>query len=294
MAPKTSVPSVHGKENRVIEPKPKISAKDLKIRGLSERNARLAGEKSVGEKPVRTPQVGPKPGPVTPRSARGRPDPLEAEVKAATAEAETLEAELSTLMAECEDLEVQVAAAEAQEAEAEQQLTSQSAAMLSEYASAHERFKSLEEQLRAAREGLATRRKENLELSRKNIELDRASRSCHTQIQEAQAELEKCSRSQGAIDEEIQQQLRLCEDLRLAAEGQSQRLTSDLRRFVAMKGKLQDLLETIGSDRQKEVLQLIAEADDLALRSQKSLDACMEVVEKGIVPAEVPAEPSAP
>ncbi|CAJ1456995.1 unnamed protein product, partial [Effrenium voratum] len=152
------------------------------------------------------------------------------------------------------------------------------------YASAHERFKSLETQLRAAREGLAARRKENLELSRRNIELDRASRSCQGQIAEAQEELERCSRSQGAIDEEITQQLKLCEELRLAAEGQSQRLTSDLKRFSTMKAKLEDLLDAVGSDRQKEVQQLMAEAATLATRTRHTLSDCLEVVEKGIVP----------
>jgi len=289
MAPAKSV--LNGKENRPLE-RSKISAKDLKNPRLTERNARgPAGggplcDKSLPEKPVnRTQQTGRQPGPVTPRSTPRGPDPWQ-EVRQASVEADALEAELKTLVAECEDLEVQVAAAEAQEVEAEQQLTSQSAAMLSEYASAHERFKSLEEELRAAREGLAARRKENLELSRKNIEFDRASRTCHAQIAEVQEELEKCSRSQEAIDEEISAQLKLCEGLRFAAEEQSQRLSSDLRRFEGMKAKLKALLETVALDRQKEVHLLMAEADDLEQRTQKSLETCLEVAKKGIVPPE--------
>jgi len=290
MAPAKSV--LNGKENRPLE-RSKISAKDLKNPRLTERNTRGAGggplcDKSLPEKPAvhRTQQTGRQPGPVTPRSTpRGPIDPWQ-EVRQASVEADALEAELKNLVAECEDLEVQVAAAEAQEVEAEQQLTSQSAAMLSEYASAHERFKSLEEELRAAREGLAARRKENLELSRKNIEFDRASRTCHAQIAEAQEELEKCSRSQEAIDEEISAQLKLCEGLRIAAEEQSQRLSSDLRRFEGMKAKLKALLETVALERQKEVHLLMAEADDLEQRTQKSLETCLEVAKKGIVPPE--------
>lgn len=288
----------NGKENcptKMVEPRPKVSAKDLR-RPLNERNAtgEVASEKSVVEKSalVRRTQKATVTG--DSRAQRTpRVDPWQ-EVRAAQAEAEALEVELQSLAAESESLEAQLASAEAREAEAEQQLTSQSAAMLSEYASAHECFKSLEEQLRAAREGLAMQRKENLELSRKNIELDRASRACQKEMMEAQEELEKCCRSKGAIDEQIAQQLNLCEELRTLAEGQSHRLQSDLKRFSSMKAKLLELLVAASPERQKEVQELLGEAERLTGRTAEQLQRSLKVVEQGIVPPVVEASVAEP
>ncbi|CAK9059917.1 unnamed protein product [Durusdinium trenchii] len=126
----------NGKENcptKMVEPRPKVSAKDLR-RPLNERNAtgEVASEKSVVEKSalVRRTQKATVTG--DSRAQRTpRVDPWQ-EVRAAQAEAEALEVELQSLAAESESLEAQLASAEAREAEAEQQLTSQSAAMLSE------------------------------------------------------------------------------------------------------------------------------------------------------------------
>eukprot|EP00931_Biecheleriopsis_adriatica_P047103 TRINITY_DN2712_c0_g1_i2.p1 TRINITY_DN2712_c0_g1~~TRINITY_DN2712_c0_g1_i2.p1 ORF type:complete len:401 (-),score=107.03 TRINITY_DN2712_c0_g1_i2:54-1184(-) len=228
----------------------------------------------------------------TPRTRKGPAAVCWADVENATAAADKLEAQVAALDAEVAAAEAEALDAEAKEREAEQMLTSKSAEMLSEYANAHERFRTLEEELRTTRERLDTLRKENLELSRRNIELDRSTKNCKAQIEEAKTLLERCTSSQGTLDAEIAERLAECERLRQAAEGQRERLLGDLRRFSAMKARLLELVDAtgVGADRQKEVQQLIADADSMAEKTSATLEECSKVVLEGIVPPEVSAD----
>eukprot|EP00933_Yihiella_yeosuensis_P021147 TRINITY_DN16815_c0_g1_i1.p1 TRINITY_DN16815_c0_g1~~TRINITY_DN16815_c0_g1_i1.p1 ORF type:complete len:459 (-),score=138.07 TRINITY_DN16815_c0_g1_i1:61-1437(-) len=221
-----------------------------------------------------------RPGTATAKSRRPV-DPW-AEVRAITAEADKLEAELEKLNGEFEDAEREALEAEALEQEAENALTAKSAEMLAEYAAAHDRCMKLEEDLKSSRQKLDQRRKENLELSRRNIELDREMKSLKEEIEEAKDVLEKCTSSQGTLDEKIAERLDACDKLREAAKVQCERLHGDLRRFSTMKERLTEL------GGKEEAQQLIIEANEMIEKTKVVLAECEEVVEKGIVPDEVP------
>eukprot|EP00929_Paragymnodinium_shiwhaense_P113296 TRINITY_DN81568_c0_g1_i1.p1 TRINITY_DN81568_c0_g1~~TRINITY_DN81568_c0_g1_i1.p1 ORF type:complete len:370 (+),score=124.37 TRINITY_DN81568_c0_g1_i1:146-1255(+) len=214
---------------------------------------------------------------------RKQPDPWD-QVRAKEAEADREEALIAELEAQVAEAEAEAAAAKVALEEAEEELTSVSGTCLLEYSAKNAQVTTLETELCVERSRLEQLRARNLELTKQNVALDREMTCVAERIAEDQELLRKYCSSQGVLEQEVEDRKQNCQQLREAAAGQGERFASDLRKFQAMKARLQGVVASSTAEISAEAKQLFPVADAIMAQLEELREECQQVAHGDVLP----------